>query len=70
MNKSVKVNKTKNINEYIIFKSTSAFFSVNHFELLTFCVASPPILIAFSVALLAIFDAEEENIDQPYNKIE
>lgn len=33
---------------------------------LAFCVASPPILIAFSVALLAILDAEEENIDQPY----
>lgn len=35
------------------------------FLTLAFCVASPPILIAFSVALLAIFDAEEENIDQP-----
>jgi len=32
-----------------------------------FCDASPPILIAFSVALHAIFDAEDENIDQPYN---
>lgn len=32
----------------------------------TFCVAIPPILIAFSVALLATFVAVEENSDQPY----
>jgi hypothetical protein len=31
----------------------------------TFCVASPPYLTAFSVALLAILVAEEDKNDQP-----
>jgi hypothetical protein len=33
----------------------------------TFCVANPPILIALCVAWDASFDADEENIDHPYN---
>lgn len=28
-------------------------------------MANSPVLMAFSVALLAIFDADEESIDQP-----
>jgi hypothetical protein len=34
----------------------------------TFCVASPPYLTAFSVALLAILVAEEDKNDQPLAK--
>lgn len=34
----------------------------------TFCVAIPPIFIAPSVALLATFIAEDENMDQLCNK--